>query len=232
MSRRRSSLFLIAVTTVLFAATMHTTSAAPRGKTVTGNYNDSVGGNAKGHAERSGDPNLGINSPGAAGNDESARAAAAMDAAQRKVEREFESSVDWVQASSIFAKARTEMDQARAAVVIVLRERADYRAALSASEMAESALKDLRKLGNAPPDRVSSAATTALTARAAVNKMESEACAADPAFTTAKPKLTGAATALAELRRKERAAVLADTDWQAAKQKFDDAKVKSAAAQK
>lgn len=201
-------------------------------KVVHGDYNESAENDADNPADRFEPDNSRVNAPASAGNDESARAAAAMDAVQKKVEREFESSAEWTQASVELTRARNTYNQARVAVIRALLDQPPYRATLAASAKADQALKDLRASGSAAPGDLSAAAARSLNARSEVSKLETIACAADPALLAIEAKLKDATQAMAQLRRKERSAVLANSEWQAARQKFDDVKSRSTSAKK
>jgi hypothetical protein len=197
------------------------------GKTEHGNYDDSTGGNASGHAERSSPDNTGLNN---GSNDETAHAVAAMDAAQKKVEHTFEASAEWEDAARAFTKARNDYEAARAAVIKTLHDKPAYQAALTASQKADQALADIRKNDSAKPEDRMAAASAALDAHSALTKMETDACAADANVASTKKALADAAAAMSQLRQKEHAAVLADADWQAAKAHFDEVKAKTTAA--
>jgi hypothetical protein len=201
----------------------------------TGNYNDSYqqgDSQAAEHDSPANDPNNGIEKgvAGSGSNDEQSKAAAAMDAAQKKVVAQFESTQQWIDAAAACDQAKTSYDKARADVLTKLKGTSQYVAAADASTKADAALAELHKAGGATPEQLTTAAMTAMSARTAVTKLEGDACAADPAVTAAKAKLTDAAAAMSQLRQKEHAAVLADADWQAAKEKFDAAKAKTATA--
>ncbi|HSV14544.1 MAG TPA: hypothetical protein VLI90_09800 [Tepidisphaeraceae bacterium] len=202
------------------------------GQTKTGNYNDSADPNAAAqskHDSIANDPNAGMNK---GVKDEIAADAAAMDVAQKKVEKQFESSQEWTDGSAEYDKAKAAYDKARSNVLQALKEKPDYKAAASSAEKSSQALSDLRKGGDATPDQLTAAASASFSAQSAVTKMEKDACAADPDVTAAKAKFNDAATAMTALRQKEHAAVLADADYQSAKQKYDAAKSKTASAAK
>jgi hypothetical protein len=202
------------------------------GTTKTGNYNDSNDPNAAAAAQHdsiANDPNAGLNQ---GMKDEIAGDAAAMDTAQKKVEKQFESSQEWTDGSAAYDKARAAYDKARATVLQGLKDKPEHQSIAAAADKASAALSDLRKGGDATPEQMTVAATASLNAQSALTKMESDACAADPQVSAAKAKLTEAAAAMTALRQKEHATVLADADYQTAKQKYDAAKTKTASAKK
>jgi hypothetical protein len=171
------------------------------------------------------DPNAGMNRLGGGGNDEVARAAAAMDAAQAKVERDFESSQPWTDGVTEFESAKRAYYKARADVVKTLATREDYSSAVRASAAADQQVQALHGADQtATTEALHRAATAALAARTAVTQIESTACAADPAVSAAQTRGKSAAEALHQLRIKERAEVTGNADWQAAKQRYESAK--------
>ncbi|HSV15595.1 MAG TPA: hypothetical protein VLI90_15140, partial [Tepidisphaeraceae bacterium] len=115
--------------------------------TVHGDYNDSNSPDAAGRAAHdsiANDPNAGLNHPGTPGNDEIAQASAAMDAAQARVERAFESSPEWTNAVADSESGKRAYHKARAEVVKALSERADYTSAAEASAAADRTVESSR----------------------------------------------------------------------------------------
>src|SRR3954447_15050641 len=87
------------------------------GESTHGDYNDSNSPQAAAgaaHDSLANDPNAGMNQPGAAGNDDVAQAVIAMDAAEAKVEHEFESAREWTDAVAAFENAKRAYYQSRA----------------------------------------------------------------------------------------------------------------------
>jgi hypothetical protein len=165
------------------------------------------------------DPNNGIER-GVSG-DDTARAATAMDQARKQVERRFESSPEWIEASMAFDEAKAANDRARARVVANLKNDLRYQSALRESAEANKALEAARAGGAQPgDDSMQRLSATAMHARSAVAQTEANACAADPAAAATAAKLKEATTVVAQLRQQEQAAVLADAAWQAAQQDY------------
>ncbi|HSV13849.1 MAG TPA: hypothetical protein VLI90_06290 [Tepidisphaeraceae bacterium] len=194
------------------------------GDTHRGRYDDSASsdtGTGSNAAVAANDPNNGMNSPGAAGNDEAAHAAAAMDVARRLVEQRFESSPEWTEASMAFDEARAAFEQAKRRIIAALANDPRYQSAVRECVAINDALTALRaSAAGQTSEQIIRTAAAAMRARAAVNAMESAACANDAAASAAAAKLKDATTVMAQLRQQEREAVYADAAWKSAQQTY------------
>jgi hypothetical protein len=194
------------------------------GGTHRGKYNDSASsdtGTGSNAAVAANDPNNGMNSPGATGNDEAAHAAAAMDVARRQVEQRFESSPELTEASMAFDEARAAFEQAKKRVVAALANDSRYQSAVRECAAINDALTALRAgAAGQTSEQIVRTAAAAMRARANVNALESAACANDAAANAATAKLKDATAVMAQLRQQEREAVYADAAWKSAQQTY------------
>src|SRR5262249_22637579 len=158
------------------------------------------------------DPNNGIER--GTGDSTAARAATTMDLARRQAEQKFESSPEWVEATTALTDAKAANERERSRVIAALANEASYQAAKNACVNAKNPLTAGRAGARAPdPRKLVGAVADARHGGTAVSQMKSTACGSDPAATAAAARLKDANNTMAQLRRQEQAAVTADPAW-------------------
>ena len=147
---------------------------------------------------------------------------AKLKAIEAKLQKGFEDSPELKAAVDRVIQAQAACDAARARIVASLSGNPDYQAAVQQRATAQQAFDQARQSNELSQDQVAILAQQAMTARAAVMKMENDAMAADPS--AAEKNLAAAKDALQQLRQKHHDSIKNDPDWKAAEKELEDAR--------
>ncbi len=162
---------------------------------------------------------------------ELADARAALVAATKKAQADFEASPEYAAADKEVKDAQTAYDAALAPVMEKMQKDPSYIEAKAKSDKAQAAVAELRS-NSAPDDQVAAASQEAMEANSAMHQLQTAALADDPAVGTAHAKLMDAEKAKAALVTQFHAKLGEDPAYAAAKSAVDAATQKLAAAQK
>jgi hypothetical protein len=153
---------------------------------------------------------------------ELAAAQSKLKVVEARLQKEFDDSPELKAAVDGVIQAQAASDAARKRIVASLSGNPDYQAALQQRATAQQAFDQARQSNDLSQDQIAVLAQQAMTARAAVMKMENDALAADPS--DAEKNLAAAKDELQQLRQKHQDSIKNDPDWKAAEKELEDAR--------
>jgi len=158
-------------------------------------------------------------------------AQAKLKAVETRIDKEFQDSPDFKTAVDRVNQAQVARDAAKSRVLANLATDPDYQAAAQKRDSAKQALDQARQSNDSTPDQIADLAMQAMTARAAVTKMEDDAMGAEGSEVfVAEKNLATAKETLRQLLQKHRDAIKNDPDWVAAAKELRAARAPLAAA--
>jgi hypothetical protein len=157
---------------------------------------------------------------------------AVLSGAVLRFEKSIDAKPDVKVATQELTVAQSELQNATAKVMNILRSDAAYKVATEKAQTAKADVAQLRTNADAAPDQRYAAAQASLAANDAVSKIESAALSGDPQVVQARATVATKAEAVKKARAQYETALHDDPDWTAASKDVDEKKTKVADAEK
>ncbi len=148
---------------------------------------------------------------------------AALNTITVKLRAQFETSSDFVSASTEAKRTEDAYLVESRRVLSSLDSNPDYQHALADKAVASAKVDSLRADPGSSPDQIAPAATGALESAMKVTKIENDAINADPHIATLKADATAGADKVARLRKAFESSLTSEPAWSAAKSNLDQA---------